>query len=594
MFFDKKKATGFIVLVILSILFLYSFLSRIWVTEDAYITFRHILNFFNGYGLTFNINQRIEGFTHPLWTILLLIISKIGFSIHFSSLLLGCIFTILGMVFLFYKFIYQENKLEFFYKSILIIPLLFIIHDGFRDFWTSGMEFSLTFFLIITFLYFNANKELENPKLNSILFSLLYLTRPELGLYFIYYGIIYLIQEYKKNKSYFNLIKNEFIYLFPFSLIVGGYHIFRFFYYQDIFPTTFYAKSSEFLWKEGLMYLLHTIYYSPLLIIFLIILILIMFYTKDINYYFIRELGVVIIHSIYIVSVGGDFMAYRLLLPDLIILYVYFNIIINDFIKKYNFKNLYVYITNIILFIISIVYLFHLKYHTPVEKFLIVHEYRAYLSKNQSWKDRWFYIDHKWYHRGLIFNELQKCLEYEPFIITNSWLDAKCAPEDDYGLGYFGYAAGSKVIIIDHLGITDKEVALTGKTIWKRVGHLKSISTENVIKRKVLFCNLQNKEYDFIMMTNFFPVISLDKEFLFRLGSQYPEKINKLKNLYKRLTDNSINEKDKKLLYYLRLMEKVYNQKIMDLPDINPHFYKKYDKCWDLKMNNVNLFYLYD
>lgn len=572
----KLKVFPIISIVILLLLFYYSFLSRIWVAEDAYISFRHIQNFWEGYGLTFNINSKIEGFTHPLWIFFLILITFFGIPMHFGSLLLGVIFTSLGMFILFYKFVYKKEKLNFFNKILLIIPFYFIVHDGFRDFWTSGMEFSLTFLLLSILLANIANKEIKNPILLSTILSLLYLTRPELGIFYIYYGLILLFSGNSNNLK-INFI-NFLLYIFPFIAIAGGYHLFRWFYYEDLFPTTFYAKSSKILWKEGIYYIWHTLIYSPFLLPTLFAFVVSLIFRKVQENYLIRDFIPVFVHILYLITIGGDFMAYRFLLPDLTIIYVYFHIYFAKIIKKEQI----ILIGNFILLLLSVYYLFGKKFHTPVEKNLIVHEYRAYNNKKQPWKEKWFFIQHKWFERGKVFKELEKCLEYEPFIITNSWLDAKCAPEDDYGLGYFGYASGPKVIIIDQLGITDKEVALTGKTIWNRVGHNKSISTENIIKRKILFCSLKHKEYDQIMNTNFFPVIHFNQEFLFRLGSSYPERIKKLKELYKKI-QNSTKEEDKKLYKYLKLIEETYQIQILELPNTNPKEFHKYDSCWKLK-----------
>ena len=41
--------------------------SEAWVGEDALITFRTIENFVNGYGLRWNIDERVQVYTHPLW-----------------------------------------------------------------------------------------------------------------------------------------------------------------------------------------------------------------------------------------------------------------------------------------------------------------------------------------------------------------------------------------------------------------------------------------------------------------------------------------------------------------------------------------------
>jgi len=42
-----------------------------WIGDDAFITLRFIDNFVNGFGLRFNIAERVQGFTHPLWLMLL-------------------------------------------------------------------------------------------------------------------------------------------------------------------------------------------------------------------------------------------------------------------------------------------------------------------------------------------------------------------------------------------------------------------------------------------------------------------------------------------------------------------------------------------
>ena len=49
------------------ILFLYIVLKTSWTSDDAQITFRTILNFVNGLGITFNYGERVQAFTHPLW-----------------------------------------------------------------------------------------------------------------------------------------------------------------------------------------------------------------------------------------------------------------------------------------------------------------------------------------------------------------------------------------------------------------------------------------------------------------------------------------------------------------------------------------------
>ncbi|MDP7573157.1 MAG: hypothetical protein QF391_16270, partial [Myxococcota bacterium] len=42
-------------------------IAQAWVSDDAFITFRVIDNFVHGYGLRWNVDERVEVYTHPLW-----------------------------------------------------------------------------------------------------------------------------------------------------------------------------------------------------------------------------------------------------------------------------------------------------------------------------------------------------------------------------------------------------------------------------------------------------------------------------------------------------------------------------------------------
>ena len=57
--------------------FLHLVVMRAWVAEDAYITFRVIENAFSGYGLRWNIHERVQVYTHPLWMLLQLLVFSV-------------------------------------------------------------------------------------------------------------------------------------------------------------------------------------------------------------------------------------------------------------------------------------------------------------------------------------------------------------------------------------------------------------------------------------------------------------------------------------------------------------------------------------
>src|SRR5687768_7432065 len=41
-----------------------------WISDDAYITARYADNLAHGHGPVFNVGERVQGFTHPLWFLL--------------------------------------------------------------------------------------------------------------------------------------------------------------------------------------------------------------------------------------------------------------------------------------------------------------------------------------------------------------------------------------------------------------------------------------------------------------------------------------------------------------------------------------------
>src|SRR6185436_7945007 len=48
-------------------LFAVVLLRTAWVSDDAYMTFRTIDNLVGGFGLRWNVAERVQAYTHPLW-----------------------------------------------------------------------------------------------------------------------------------------------------------------------------------------------------------------------------------------------------------------------------------------------------------------------------------------------------------------------------------------------------------------------------------------------------------------------------------------------------------------------------------------------
>ena len=59
-----------------------------WYCDDAFITWRTVDNFVNGHGLTWNVAERVQTYTHPLWMMLLTVAYFLTREANFTGLAL--------------------------------------------------------------------------------------------------------------------------------------------------------------------------------------------------------------------------------------------------------------------------------------------------------------------------------------------------------------------------------------------------------------------------------------------------------------------------------------------------------------------------
>src|SRR5262245_19642386 len=57
-----------------------------WESDDAWITFRTVKNVWSGHGLTWNPDQRVQAYTHPLWMFVAMACYRASGELYFSTL----------------------------------------------------------------------------------------------------------------------------------------------------------------------------------------------------------------------------------------------------------------------------------------------------------------------------------------------------------------------------------------------------------------------------------------------------------------------------------------------------------------------------
>lgn len=283
-------------------LFTFTILYTAWVVEDAFITFRTVDNFWNGYGLRWNIDERVMTYTHPLWMMLLLVIRGISNNIFIGSLVLCFIFTFLTIR---YLVIYKKNHL------LLAFGLLALLSSrAFIDYSTSGLENPLVHFLILTLIVQFLIKENKNIAIYSFIVGLILLTRLDLVflvlpicLYVFYFSI--------KDFGLIKTLGRIFLGAIPFF----SWCLFATYYYGSFIPNTAWAKlnhgiDNDLIYMQGYLYYLSILKFDPLTFFFILLFPILFFLKTNKPKVKIVLLGI-ITGLFYVFSVGADYMLGR-------------------------------------------------------------------------------------------------------------------------------------------------------------------------------------------------------------------------------------------------------------------------------------------
>ena len=146
-----------------------------WVCDDAYITFRTIDHWQLGYGPVWNVQERVQSYTHPVWMILLTITSLLTGELYFTSIGVGLVCTAAAL-----------TALLRLHGARATFPLILVL--GFSKAWTefatSGLENSLSYALVAGAMTTLCTREVTRRQqiFGALLLGLAPLCRPDLAL----------------------------------------------------------------------------------------------------------------------------------------------------------------------------------------------------------------------------------------------------------------------------------------------------------------------------------------------------------------------------------------------------------------------------
>lgn len=433
-------------------LFTLFLLSKAWVSEDAYITARVLDNATNGYGLTWNVQERVQVYTHPLWMLVQLPLYAITQEFFYTTL--GLSFTLIALVF--YHIRLQTRSAPLFIFTVGFILTLFSLRSV-TDYMTSGLETPLIFLLLTLFTY-HAGKDKPNARFIALYASLLILTRFD-SILLIAPISLHLWYKHRKDWPLTTLL----IYSSPLFI----WCLFSLFYYGDILPNSFYAKLNLdvprlYLIEQGWTYLLQSALFDlggfTLLIISFLACFL--FSAKQLTMFLSVFIGI-FLHIGYSVYIGGDYMLGRFFAaPIFLALLLYIRLLSTSALPKFLLP-----ISTALCIITAIISQFHVMSSPNVltKPFDAAHAISSTtkLHDERAWSWDTHHLlssprvnrnshptDHPFSKRGIAYkNDAEDCHEVH------------CSIKHFYAIGMAGYYAGPSVHILDFYTISDAFLA---------------------------------------------------------------------------------------------------------------------------------------
>jgi arabinofuranosyltransferase len=269
-----------------------------WMSDDAYITLRTVDNFVNGHGLRWNVVERVQSFTHPLWTLVLAVPYAVTKEAYFTPLVLQMAIALAAVWVIGWRLAADRVS------ATAAIGVL-VFSKAFVEYSTSGLENTLTHLLLALFLWtywvFGRRRHVGLWLLAALLMT----NRPDTGLL-----VLPALLTAWGSAARGTRLRDAAIGLTP----LVAWEIFSVVYYGFPFPNTAYAKlqtgaAPADLFRQGTYYFADGLLQDPVTLAASVVMAGVSLARAP------REslpivLGMVLYYA-YILRIGGDFMTGR-------------------------------------------------------------------------------------------------------------------------------------------------------------------------------------------------------------------------------------------------------------------------------------------
>lgn len=271
-------------------------LGTAWMGDDAFITLRVIDNFVNGYGLRYNVIERVQVFTHPLWLMVLTPFYAVTREALVTTMLVSVILSLAALWVL-------AARIAADLAWGCFLALLAVMSCAIYQYSTSGLENPLTFLLLALFVWRIPCP--ERAWVPAAIAGLLLLNRLDMAA-LLGPATAYLLLRARG----WNRAKIAFAVLLP----LLAWIVFSLVYYGAPLPNTAYAKlgtgySTAMRVMQGMEYAKDFVYTDPLLVLLIATAAFHALRSRD---RLIMLLGSgMLLYVAYTIIVGGDYMSGR-------------------------------------------------------------------------------------------------------------------------------------------------------------------------------------------------------------------------------------------------------------------------------------------
>ena len=287
--------------------FVYRFSLHLFLSDDAFISFRYSKHWVEGLGLVWNPGEKVEGYTNFLWMALMAAGLWLGIEPEVFAPLLGLL-SGLGVLFLSSKLSPPDSLWRWLTSILLLTNFSFVA-------WSSGGLETMMF----SFWGLAAGVAAitgRHPALFGLCAAAATLTRPE-GLLWAGLCALLLFGDWLRGQVQWRRAG-----WFPLAFVgpVTIHALWRYDYYGFWLPNTFYAKVGGVEWADGWTYFSYFLseYRIELLLPFALLAVR-QAVTDGLDSRWARSVllsvGVTVIYGTYVISVGGDFLEFRFMVP---------------------------------------------------------------------------------------------------------------------------------------------------------------------------------------------------------------------------------------------------------------------------------------